>query len=274
MRQICNIAVYISHSACTIHLLNLPNKNAARDIVHGIKHLEEIGESWLCARRTLGILETVARRWKIELPQEAIKILQRTDAKFDIHKYDHGSPRSNSSGLHSSIMTPVYQNMNNPSPHFTSQNHGLFNASPAEMNTVPNPEPSRNGGTTSLPLQSASDEHLQEQCRILPQVQPELWSQGVVPQVPMSQVPVSQAAVDQIQTSPSTLFGGIESLVEESQDWWLKDQAQFFDNWLAPEQGGELMDNNVVNDIGISGYDGNSYGINGGANVMPGNSLI
>ena len=44
LRQICNIAVYIVHSACTIHLLNLPDKNARRDIVHGVKHLEEIAE--------------------------------------------------------------------------------------------------------------------------------------------------------------------------------------------------------------------------------------
>jgi hypothetical protein len=56
LRQICNICVYIAHSACTIHLLNLPEKNAKRDIIHGVKHLEEIAEGWLCARRTLGIL--------------------------------------------------------------------------------------------------------------------------------------------------------------------------------------------------------------------------
>lgn len=82
IRQICNIAVYIAHSACTIHLLNLPDKNAVREIVQGVKYLEEIAESWLCARRTLAILDTVAHRWKITLPDEAVKILQRTKAKF------------------------------------------------------------------------------------------------------------------------------------------------------------------------------------------------
>lgn len=82
VRQICNIAVYIAHSACTIHLLNLPEKNAVREIVQGVKYLEEIAESWLCARRTLAILDTVAQRWKITLPDEAVKILQRTKAKF------------------------------------------------------------------------------------------------------------------------------------------------------------------------------------------------
>lgn len=82
LRQICNIAVYIVHSACTIHLLNLPEKTAKRDIIHGIKHLEEIAEDWLCARRTLSILSVLARKWKIELPEEASTVLARTDAKF------------------------------------------------------------------------------------------------------------------------------------------------------------------------------------------------
>lgn len=82
VRQICNIAVYIAHSACTIHLLSLPEKNAVREIIQGVKYLEEIAESWLCARRTLAILDTVAHRWKITLPDEAVKILQRTKAKF------------------------------------------------------------------------------------------------------------------------------------------------------------------------------------------------
>jgi hypothetical protein len=82
LRQICNICVYIAHSACTIHLLNLPEKNAKRDIIHGIKHLEEIAEGWLCARRTLGILSVLAKRWKVDLPEEASAVLSRTDEKF------------------------------------------------------------------------------------------------------------------------------------------------------------------------------------------------
>lgn len=112
LRQICNIAVYIVHSACTIHLLNLPladvksecaldtegngtdgkgkattasqqvGKAAIRDIVHGVKHLEEIAEDWLCSRRTLSILSVLARKWKIELPEDARLVLERTDRKY------------------------------------------------------------------------------------------------------------------------------------------------------------------------------------------------
>ncbi|KAL2023035.1 hypothetical protein VTK56DRAFT_3945 [Thermocarpiscus australiensis] len=82
LRQICNIAVYMVHSACMIHMLNLPEKTAKRDITHGVKHLEEIAEDWLCARRTLSILSVLARKWKVELPEEAALALQRTDEKY------------------------------------------------------------------------------------------------------------------------------------------------------------------------------------------------
>lgn len=82
LRQICNVAVYIAHSACTIHLLNLPDKNAKRDITHGIKHLEEIAEGWPVARRTLMVLSAQAQKWKISLPEEAAAVLSRTDCKF------------------------------------------------------------------------------------------------------------------------------------------------------------------------------------------------
>lgn len=82
LRQICNIAVYMVHSACTIHMLNLPEKTAKRDIIHGVRQLEEIAEDWPCARRTLGILSVLARKWNVEMPEEAATVLQRTDEKY------------------------------------------------------------------------------------------------------------------------------------------------------------------------------------------------
>lgn len=82
LRQICNIAVYMIHSACTIHMLNLPEKTAKRDIIHGVRHLEEIVEDWPCARRTLCIISVLARKWGVDLPEEAAAVLQRTDEKY------------------------------------------------------------------------------------------------------------------------------------------------------------------------------------------------
>jgi hypothetical protein len=37
-------------------------------------------------------------------------------------------------------------------------------------------------------------------------------------------------------SSSAALFGGIESLVAESQGWWLRDHANFFDNWYGSDQ--------------------------------------
>ncbi|KAF4125258.1 Fungal trans [Geosmithia morbida] len=95
LRQICNIAVYMVHSACTIHLLNLPEKTARRDITHGLKHLEEIAEDWLCARRTLVILSVLARKWDCQLPEEATFVLRRADEKYGYYSPSEvPSPRS------------------------------------------------------------------------------------------------------------------------------------------------------------------------------------
>ncbi|RYC64831.1 hypothetical protein CHU98_g1375 [Xylaria longipes] len=81
--------------ACTIHLLNLPEKSARRDIIHGVRHLEEIAEDWLCGRRALSILSVLSRKWKVELPDEATQVLQRTDERWGIfNTSDVPSPRS------------------------------------------------------------------------------------------------------------------------------------------------------------------------------------
>ncbi|KAK3943861.1 fungal-specific transcription factor domain-containing protein [Diplogelasinospora grovesii] len=100
LRQICNIAVYMIHSACTIHMLNLPEKTAKRDVIHSVKHLEEIAEDWLCARRTLCILSVLARKWNVELPEEASIVLQRTDEKYgSFSTSDVPSPNRSALGI-------------------------------------------------------------------------------------------------------------------------------------------------------------------------------
>lgn len=76
--QICDIAVYITHFACMIHLLNLPEKSAQTDLVHGLRHLEKMAQSWLSARRTLRILDISANKWQVKLPNEAVAVLERT----------------------------------------------------------------------------------------------------------------------------------------------------------------------------------------------------
>ncbi|KAI0378777.1 fungal-specific transcription factor domain-containing protein [Hypomontagnella monticulosa] len=130
LRQICNIAVYMLHSACTIHILNLPEKTAKRDIIHGVKHLEEIAEDWLCGRRTLSIISVLARKWNVELPEEASHVLRRTDERWGtFNTCDVPSPRS-----HMAI---------SPSPPVaTTSPAAKMEHSPASHNTPPTSVPS------------------------------------------------------------------------------------------------------------------------------------
>lgn len=117
------------HSACTIHLLNLPEKTARRDIIHGVKHLEEISEDWLCGRRTLSIISVLSRKWRVELPHEAVQVLQRTDERWGtFNTSDVPSPRSNF------VVTSATSSKNTPSP---QQIHG--SQSPAN-HPIPSPQ--------------------------------------------------------------------------------------------------------------------------------------
>lgn len=267
LRQICNIAVYIAHSACTVHLLNLPEKNAARDIVHGIKHLEEICESWLCARRTLGILGTVARRWKIQLPDEALIILERTDARYGTLKHDHESPsfdNINSLPLQLEVTCPAATTTEQSSSSFSHNN--IFNDRAARSSSAFLPNANRIDDMVSAPPQpvTSSGHQAQQKAYVPPQVQQNLWNEDAA----------SGNPVTQEQMSPSMLFGGAEALVEESQNWWLKDQVQFFDSWYAPEQVTGLVGNGCMNNSGISGYGNNPYSLNVGDDTVRGNGTF
>ncbi|KAF4512970.1 hypothetical protein G6O67_000293 [Ophiocordyceps sinensis] len=137
LRQICNIAVYMIHSACTIHLLNLPDKSARRDITHGVKHLEEMAEDWLCARRTLRMLSVLARKWRCELPEEAAITLQRADDKYGyFNTSDVPSPESSSRTSpvlsdEDAVMVP--QKDNSPLSHYTQAHLTQFTPPAASL---------------------------------------------------------------------------------------------------------------------------------------------
>lgn len=238
LRQICNICVYIAHSACTIHLLNLPEKNAKRDIIHGVKHLEEIAEGWLCARRTLGILSVLAKRWNVELPEEAATVLTRTDAKFGpwnevttpkaiprepVAIKEQPSPADEASPS----LQPYRMNMTNvATPTF-------FNRVGTNNSTSVSIDPSdRSFDIHSLPPSDAnalaySRQHHRDHST------PQTNSQNPV-------TPASTQARQSIDgqstagNSPSQLFGGVDQLIREGQDWIWRDQTQLasgFDNW-------------------------------------------
>ena len=246
LRQIVNIAVYILHSACTIHLLNLPEKNAERDIVHGLKHLEEISESWICARKTLGILEASAKRWNVELPKDAEKVLHRIGAKLK----DQVSPKMETSSPQNYADPASFPNHNRePVPRqtpngFTDGN--MMGSAPSMETTPPN-------ASIPVPSQPTSDlaGKLRQQSFVLPQSQQNLWNQDRMSRGQLNP-----------QTSPTVLFGGVDSLINDSQDWWYRDQSQLYANWNSMDQDSGLM-NPTGMDGTSQGYGMGSYAING-----------
>ncbi|KAF1966006.1 hypothetical protein BU23DRAFT_518635 [Bimuria novae-zelandiae CBS 107.79] len=228
LRQICNIVVYIAHSACTIHLLNLPEKNAKRDITHGVKHLEEIAEGWLCARRTLGILSVLAHRWGVELPEEAATVLTRTDAKFGPWT-DVSTPKPAKRDIKPEHAEP---NPVESSPALQPYSLSLANTATQFFDRAGNPLSSISAGSGQALRAS--------EARSLPpnDAQPLAYTRAQRHAPSPSATPASttgRGSIDSSQgASPSQLFGGVEQLLREGQDWMWRDQNQLasgFDNW-------------------------------------------
>jgi hypothetical protein len=257
LQQICNIAVYITHSACTIHLLSLPDKNAKRDIIHGVKHLEEIGECWTCARRTLRTLSVSASKWKIELPDEAVATFARTAAKWGTSDLA-SSPSTGSSepSPPSQLNLQSFSNVQSQNPHdrpmnvqqspntHSSMSHlydgQLPGMAPSPTSTV-SEDARRSSGGLSLPPQSASDldrgvnKTRPSYLTHLTQAQRDAWDRHQAVRAGSYTHSAGGSVNTSSNANAATLFGGVDSLVEESQDWWLKDQSALalgFDNWI------------------------------------------
>ncbi|KAF2451687.1 hypothetical protein P171DRAFT_426166 [Karstenula rhodostoma CBS 690.94] len=274
LRQICNIVVYIAHSACTIHLLNLPEKNAKRDIIHGAKHLEEIAEGWLCARRTLGILSVLAQRWKVELPEEAATVLARTDSKYgpwtdvttskpakrDTSPIEAEQPPADVDT--SPVPQPYGLSLANTASHFFDRTSNA-----PSMSTMQN-------GTSEAPPTDAVPVPMYARTQRTSITQPS----SIATPMSTTATPSTQGA------SPSQLFGGVEQLIREGQDWWLRDQNQLaygFDNWnhgvedmagwFAPQGNGVVGSPTLVVHAGPGAA---PEGMNGGPVVMNGNGGV
>ena len=279
LRQICNIVVYISHAACTVHLLNLPDKNAARDIVHGLKHLEEIGESWLCARRTLGILHLVARRWNIELPDEAEKTFVRAETKFGPFKdHDSSSPKMDHAiaqpmttrSFPPSSTTPTIEPNPNAAlnPVNGASTNGYYPNTAHLANSVPASDNTHLGVNGSLRVQQQKSANFNK-----PNPQNYLMHQNSQNYFNNNQA--SQANPSQPTTSPTMLFGHTDTLVPDH-EWWLKDSNQIFANWNGVEHEAMLQGNggfdmgtgnmgygNTVEPYNMNGNGMNAVGMNG-----------
>ena len=281
LRQICNIAVYIAHSACTIHLLNLPNKDARRDITHGVRQLEEIAESWTCARRTLVTLAIQVRRWNIDLPSEPASVLARVETKYNHHDQsssDFGktSPtiqeaqRATANSSVEPLTLPVKAEIPNDlaeklSPSESTDSWHSIRSLPNKVQDTVTPS----APPMQRPNQTQEQSPTQGQSQQM-QHYPEGWTRGTL-QPPMRR-----------QNSPSALFGSLDDLFEDSKDWWLRDQSDMYDHWSRPSVNGTVGNDNALSNL-MNGMNGT---VNNGAtssrtspiqsnNVVPnGNSMM
>lgn len=281
LRQICNIAIYIAHTACTIHLLNLPDKNARRDIIHGVKQIEEMGECWTAARRTLRVLHLCAEKWKVELPEEAEAAFARARLRWGLVM------RAPSPNTPPSSLNQGYGQLDaQPMPDLMAQNvrrqqeqqryaqQVPFNLGSSMAQIYPGlsagmaPSPAatvdtrRSSGNMSLPPQNANDlsrgaNRIRPSTMLTPEQQA-AWNAHQARLSTGAGTSINVAAKADQTRNAAKLFGGVDSLMEESQDWWFKDQAQLamgFDNWNAPTQDWFGYDSSYTNtgtDIGQS----------------------
>lgn len=248
LRQICNVCVYIVHSACTIHLLNLPDKNARRDIVHGVKHLEEIAEGWLGARRTLFILALTAQKWDIELPEEAAAVLASVEAKFGKFSSESVSPMlTGNRGVSAVPWDQATRASTNKPQQVQQQSWTQQSASGPQASVSQVVPPAAFFGQSIYAPQSTATFALPPYPAT--ELRPQPYSSAQT--APLSSRPqqVSSKGVVTSGASPSDMFGGVEQLLRDGQDWVFQDQAQLangFENWedLGPNGLGQSPINN------------------------------
>lgn len=246
-QQICNIAVYIAHTACTIHLLNLPEKNAQRDIIHGLRNLEEMAGGWLCARRTLRILDISANKWQVPLPQEASITFERTHAKWGSWgSWDQPTSPSAISEESPPAATPPRMPAatgNSPSSHPALSQQSNFQPISAGLAMPMTPQYQQNNSipssvpATQPPSRPVSIQRQKPDNQFVPEptyLRPVSHLFHPVQAVPFTQHDAWYDAnpIDNQQTSPSAgtdaspMTGGFDgstpNLVDESQDWWTR----------------------------------------------------
>ncbi|KAL3472949.1 fungal-specific transcription factor domain-containing protein [Aspergillus californicus] len=268
-KQICNIAVYIAHTALTIHLLNLPERNAQRDVIHGLRHLEEMGEFWLCARRTLRILDISANKWQVQLPREAVLVFEQTHARWGSWgPWDQAaSPSTSEESPPTVTFQPPQMAASNlpPSARPVSGNqHASHPVHSPPMLAAPGgpqysaapPVPlsisAMRSAQRSFSAQLARNEARQPEPTYL---RPVSTTYGPTPstQLPgqeqwygpsdaqMRAYSASHNVSATAASSPLTAFDTSESLVEESQDWWSRDVNSVHlgaDEWTQPWNNG------------------------------------
>ncbi|KAH1995708.1 hypothetical protein KXV80_006557 [Aspergillus fumigatus] len=290
-KQIVNVAVYIAHTACTIHLLNLPEKNAQRDLIHGLRNLDEMGESWLCARRTVRILDISANNWQIELPTEASSVFEQTHAKWGPWgSWDQAvspstseeSPPTVSVQLPSSASAYIPpapggasitqpgvspQNLSTSASYQGNQQYRSEVSFPTSLSAMRaahrsfTAQISRADGPLPEPTYLRPVPHSYRPVQAFPLTQHDAWYNGQV-----RTFSTDKNTASATEASPLTGFDESENLVEESHDWWSRNPNALLsmgaENWeqrLNPSFTGPASsmryDTSVLNSGQSSGPD-------------------
>jgi len=218
LRQICNVAGYFIHTACTIHLLNLPQKTAMRDIVQGLKSLEEMGECWLVARRSLVVIEILVRRWRLDLPEEAEMILHRARREAKRFGLQEKTSFSSSSSTTSDAPSPSNSSESDIvmpegfSPMGTTVRLRTVHEQGSNPTATPSPRPPPS--VQSMARASSSQSQPQQQFT---------YTLGVSS---IYAPPSPQGSVTSVGTPTSMLSAAFPGAQEAAHEWWLRDQGE------------------------------------------------
>jgi hypothetical protein len=164
----------------------------------------------------------------------------------------------------------VQQTPNTRSSISLLHNELLPGMAPSSASTV-SEEARRSSGGLSLPPQSASDLNRgasktrpSTSLTYLTQAQRDAWDRHQAARAGSNTRSTGNSANTSSNANAKILFGGVDSLVEESQDWWLKDQSALalgFDNWIDPNTdwaGQGLGSTFGIGDNAASGFSGNN----------------
>ncbi|KAL9111019.1 MAG: hypothetical protein Q9227_004452 [Pyrenula ochraceoflavens] len=282
LNAICNITVYFLHTSLTIHILNtggVDEKNSKRDILHGLRHLEEIGNTWLCARRTILVVADLAQKWKVDLPDEAQAVILRVQKKWG--KWEAAaSPQAVYNSVPNFVTTAAATNSvvhaplkavtqaNEPSARTAIPITQVSNGSFQPLGQTPDstPDTRRSSGGMSLPPQSAAElsrlsSKYRSSARLTP-AQQDAWNAYQASRLDAATTSAGESRAAQ-NSSPDVMFGGVDSLLTESQDGWLKDPsilAMDFGNWDPALDWGNLGFNAVDGNI-APGADLNAFNL-------------
>lgn len=82
LRRVCLLATSLLLSASTIHLLNMPSEESTTHLSQGVRDLQAMSFNHRFAARCVEIIQSLAARWNIVLPEEALAVTSVAYERF------------------------------------------------------------------------------------------------------------------------------------------------------------------------------------------------